>query len=160
MVYVMQFYVDGACRGNGRPGSAAAAAACLFSRNGSYQSRVLRLRRNPAPTNQRAEICAIILALQWALEKHQTLSTSPYLDITICSDSKYAVDSMTTWINNWIDKDWYNAAGRLVANHDLFQRALALENKLSRLGRVKYVWIPREENEEADSACKEALDEL
>ncbi|KAF3122670.1 hypothetical protein TWF569_010252 [Orbilia oligospora] len=159
MVYIMEFKVDGACRGNGQPGSTAVAAACLFNRSGSYIPRVKRLAGDKiVPTNQRAEILAIIVALKWALVRYSELSGRPYIDVRIRSDSKYAVNSMTTYTSNWIGNGWYNAAGRPVANKDLFQRALALENEISRIGKVSYGWISREENLAADMECREALD--
>ncbi|KAF3090827.1 hypothetical protein TWF102_009029 [Orbilia oligospora] len=158
MVYIMEFKVDGACRGNGQPGSTAVAAACLFKQNGSHISKVKYLADNDiVPTSQRAEILAIIVALEWALDKYPKLSRRPRIDVMIKSDSRYAVNSMTTHISRWIDNGWYNAAGRPVANRDLFQRALALENKISRIGQVKYSWISREENLTADMKCREAL---
>ncbi|KAI3328833.1 hypothetical protein F4824DRAFT_506163 [Ustulina deusta] len=56
----MEFYVDGGCRGNGQPGVIGAAA------NSKWKSQ--HLPRYPTPTNQRAEITAIIIALEWTLE--------------------------------------------------------------------------------------------
>lgn len=50
------------------------------------------------PTNQRADITAMIIALAWALEKYEELDTSPRLDVTIYSDSKYAIGCMNDWI--------------------------------------------------------------
>ncbi|KAK6338589.1 hypothetical protein TWF730_002650 [Orbilia blumenaviensis] len=161
MVYIMEFKVDGACRGNGQPGSTAVAVACLFTRNGTYIPKARHLPPdNPVPTNQRAEIRAIIIALKWALVRYSELSMGPYMDVRIKSDSKYVVNSMTTWIYKWIDNGWYNAAGRPVVNTDLFQRAFALQNKISQIGKVTYAWIPREENLDADIECKEALDRI
>ncbi|KAK6499903.1 hypothetical protein TWF481_010259 [Arthrobotrys musiformis] len=159
MVYIMEFKVDGACRGNGQPGSTAVAAACLFTRNGFHKTKVKHLPpNNPVPTNQRAEIMAIIMALKWALARYSELSAEPYMDVRIKSDSKYAITSLTTYIHKWIDNGWYNASGRPVANTDLFRLAFALENKISYIGKVTYTWIPREENLDADIECKEALD--
>ncbi|KAF3193863.1 hypothetical protein TWF106_006802 [Orbilia oligospora] len=107
MVYIMEFKVDGACRGNGQPGSTAVAAACLFTRRGFYISKVKHLPPdNPVPTNQRAEILAIIMALKWALVRYSELSAGPYIDVRIKSDSEYAIKSMTTWIYKWIHNGW------------------------------------------------------
>ncbi|KAF3931089.1 hypothetical protein ABW20_dc0106713 [Dactylellina cionopaga] len=157
----MKFNVDGACRGNGRPGAIAVAAACMFSRNGRYRTRTSYLPRNPVATNQRAEITAIILALQWAVDHHeQMLKQWTRVNITIRSDSRYAVDSMTTWIHKWIDNGWYNAAGRPVANSDLFLQAQQLEYEISFFGTVTYIWVPRWENQAPDAECNQALDQI
>ncbi|KAF3931014.1 hypothetical protein ABW20_dc0102160 [Dactylellina cionopaga] len=157
----MKFNVDGACRGNGQPGSIAV-AACIHYRDdepSSYKKSYLP-RDDPVPTNQRAEISAIILALEWALERYQELFNSPTVHIKIHSDSTYAINCMTVWIDKWIERGWYNTAGHPVANGDLLQHALHLHNQITRLGKVTYTWIPREENQEADAICNEALDRM
>ena len=90
----MRFYTDGACRRNGQPGATGAAAAVLMKRGGGTSSWFKKLPANPRPTNQRAEITAIIIALRQALVLFRTLQTDPRLDITIYSDSRYAVNCM------------------------------------------------------------------
>ena len=77
MVYTMEIYVDGGCRGNGQPGSIGAAAAVFKLRSGNQQAWTKALPQYPPPTNQRAEITAIILALKQALEKLAELHTNP-----------------------------------------------------------------------------------
>ena len=62
----MEFYVDGGCRGNGHPGAIGAAAAVRRFRNGAEHVRTRQLETYCYnATNQRAEILAIILALEW-----------------------------------------------------------------------------------------------
>ncbi|KAK1245522.1 hypothetical protein MKX08_005151 [Trichoderma sp. CBMAI-0020] len=159
MVYTMEIYTDGGCRGNGRPWAIGAAAAAFKSRNGTYVDAWTRsLPSYPAPTNQRAELAAIILALEQALEKYQGLDTDPYLHVTIYSDSRYAVNCMTIWIHKWLQNGWTNAAGYEVVNRDLIEEAFDLGDRLGREGDLKYVWIPREKNEYADQLCNEDMD--
>ena len=112
----------------------------------------------PAPTSQRAEITSIILALELALKKYETLDTNPYLDATVYTDSKYAVGCMTDWIYKWSGNGWINSKGYEVANRDLVQEASRLDDGVKELGDVEYVWIPRDRNEEADRVCNEDLD--
>lgn len=158
MVYIMEFYVDGGCRGNGQPGSIGAAAAVMKKKYGKIQYWMRSLPLSPTPTNQRAEIAAIILALEVALEKYDELDTNPYLDVTIYSDSKYAVECMNNWIHKWRNNGWINAAGYPVANQDLIENASELDERLKVEGDVEYVWIPREKNQLADKYCNEELD--
>jgi len=158
MVYIMEIYVDGGCRGNGHAGSIAAAAAVMKKKYGKIEYWTRSLPQIPTPTNQRAEITAIILALDVALEKMEQLDTNPYLDVTIYSDSKYAVECMNNWIYKWTRNGWTNSAGYQVANRDLIQHASELDDRLKEEGDVEYVWIPREQNELADRYCNEALD--
>lgn len=159
MVYTMEIYVDGGCRGNGQPGSIGAAAALFKFRSGGHRAWTKRLPRYPPPTNQRAEITAIILALDQALEKFAELRSSPRLDVKIYSDSKYAIGCMTDWIYKWSRNGWINAAGNEVANRDLIQEASDLDDRLREEGSVQYIWIPRAENEDADRYCNELMDE-
>ena|SRR5258706_9109972 len=157
MVYKMEIYVDGGCRGNGKPGSVGAAAAVFKLRYGGQNSWTRILPRYPPPTNQRAEISAIILALEQALEKYAELDSNPWLDVKIYSDSKYAIGCMTDWVYKWCKNGWVNAAGNEVANRDLIQKASDLDDKLKEEGSVEYIWIPRHENEEADRLCNQAM---
>lgn len=159
MVYTMEINVDGGCRGNGKPGSIGAAAAIFKLRFGRQIVWTTSLPRHPPPTSQRAEITAIILALEKALEKYAELHTNPWLDIKIYSDSRYAVGCMTEWVYKWSRNGWINAAGNEVANRDLIQKASDLDDRLKEEGTVKYIWIPREENQDADRYCTEVLDE-
>lgn len=115
--------------------------------------------RWPTPTNQRAEITAIILALEQALEEYANLDGNPWLDVKIYSDSKYAIGCMTDWVYKWRANGWRNAAGNEVANRDLIEEASDLDDRLKEEGDVKYIWIPREDNDEADRICNDALDD-
>jgi len=159
MVYIMEIYVDGACRGNGQPGSIGAAAAVFKLRSGGHEAWTKILPRYPPPTSQRAEITAVILALEQALEKLAELQTNPFLDVKIYSDSRYAVGCMTNWVYKWSENGWINAAGNEVANRDLIEEASDLDDRLKQEGDVEYIWIPREKNQDADDYCNEALDE-
>ena len=162
MVYTMEIYVDGGCRGNGRAGSFGAAAAVFKYRFGHQKSwyRELPSDSSITPTNQRAEISAIILGLEQALELDRGLSTNPYLVVTVHSDSKYAIGCMNDWIYKWCRNGWINSAGRDVANRDLIQKASNLDDELKERGEVKYVWISREMNEDADELCNRVMDDM
>ncbi|KAI0142219.1 ribonuclease H-like domain-containing protein [Xylariaceae sp. FL1272] len=159
MVYTMVFKVDGGCRRNGQDRPLGAAACCLVNRSGRIKYyKVQRLPLHSTPTNQRAEIAAIILALEWALERYNESDTYPRMKIIIKSDSKYAVNSMSEWIYKWASNGWVNSAGYEVANRDLIQEASDLDDRLKELGSVRYEWIPRAENQDADRYCNESLD--
>jgi ribonuclease HI len=112
----------------------------------------------PPPTNQRAELTAIIIALEQALEKYDELDSCPRLKVKIFSDSKYAIGCMNEWIYKWTQNGWRNASGNEVANRDLIEDASDLDDRVKELGSVEYIWIPRAENEEADEACNRAMD--
>jgi len=66
-------------------------------------------------------------------------------------------------LTKWQSNGWINAAGRPVANKELIQEAVQLEEELR--GRkdgvsVRYEWVPREENKNADRFANERMDEM
>jgi ribonuclease HI len=160
MVYFMEVYVDGGCRGNGQPGSIGAAAAVFRTKYGKRKTWTRELPRYPTATNQRAEITAIMLALELVLEKYNELDSYPRLKVKLYSDSRYAIGCMTEWIYKWTQNGWKNAAGYEVANRDLIEEASDLDDRVKRLGDIEYIWIPRSENQEADEACNDAMDDM
>ncbi|KAI0971594.1 ribonuclease H-like domain-containing protein [Xylaria arbuscula] len=162
MPYVMEFYVDGGCRGNGTQWAIGAAACVLRTRSrlSFHRSQELETYYNEPATNQRAEITAIIMALEWALERYDELDSYPRLVVRIHSDSRYAIGCMADWIYKWTRNGWINAAGYEVANRDLIEKASELDGRLQELGAVDYIWVPRSENQEADELCNDKLDEL
>ncbi|CAD6504390.1 BgTH12-06120 [Blumeria graminis f. sp. triticale] len=159
MVYKMNIYADGTCRGNGKPGSTAAAAAVFQLLHGRQTSYTCLLPKYPNPTNQRAELTGMIIALEEAIERHRNLRKAPMLSVRIFTDSKYVIGCLNEWLQKWRLNGWTNAAGRMVANRDLIEKASNLVDELNKVGTVEYVWIPREENFEAREACNEVLDE-
>ncbi|KAI0149368.1 ribonuclease H-like domain-containing protein [Pestalotiopsis sp. NC0098] len=163
MPYKMVFHVDGGCRNNGYSNAYGAAAAVLENRRGDgywYKTQALpRGLWHPTPTNQRAEITAIILALEWAIEKSRELDTDPYCITDIYSDSQYAVNCFSQWIARWSRNGWVNSRGVEVANSDLLQDAVPLHNEVFNLGELHYHWVPRHQNAHADRYCNQELDE-
>jgi len=160
MPYQMKVYVDGACRGNGQPGAKGAAAAVHERRWDSHHYSEL-LPRQPQPTNQRAELRAVIMALELAVKRYQRLSKNPRINLMIFSDSTYVINCMTEWQFKWRENGWMKAAGQPLVNRDLIQRACDLEDYLEQNcdAKITYTWIPREDNMTADQCCKQALDD-
>lgn len=155
----MRIYVDGACRNNGYSGAEGSAAAVFkMGKNRILGTHGLLLPDYPSPTNQRAEITAIIVALKAALNKHDTLDTYPRLDVKILSDSDYAVKCMNEYVHKWLQNGWMTAAGKPVKNQALIKEALYYLGELKKLGKVRIRWIPRGENQEADQVCNDILD--
>lgn len=161
MPYTMMMYVDGGCRRNGYVGAIGAAACVIMGRRGQLVTWTTELpRSHPTPTNQRAELQAIIIALEQGWEKYLEMRNNPYMDVTIFTDSKYALGCMTQWKQKWLGNDFTAAAGYEVVNRDLIEYAYELEDKLANEGRIEYRWIPRIDNQLADDAVNELLDEM
>lgn len=160
MPYIMKMYVDGGCRRNGYSGAIGAAVCVVHMRKGRKKTWTRTIPADEYPTNQRAEITAIILALEQALAKYDRLHSAPILNVTIYTDSKYAQGCMSTWIHQWSENGWLNSRGSPVANRDLIREASDLDDAVRALGKVRYVWIPRTQNSEADEAANLVMDEM
>jgi ribonuclease HI len=161
MVLIMDFFVDGGCRGNGQPGAIGAAAAVRRYRDGRQSCRTRQLDTYDSyATNQRAEILAIILALEWVMEDYENLNNSPRIEVTIHSDSRYAVNCMNEWLFRWSNNGWTTANGGSVANRDMLQEVIEAENRVLEVGSVVYKWVPRDQVHEADQKCNEVLDDM
>lgn len=162
MPYNMDVYLDGGCRGNGQSWAFGAAAAVFKGRYGQefHYSRELPAHDYPAPTSQRAELTAVILGLEIAMQRYRALDSNPFLIVNFYCDSKYAVGCMTEWYAKWQQNGFTNAAGNPVANQDLIQEALDLEADLLEEGRVIWKWIPRSQNSSADALCNRILDDM
>ena len=74
------------------------------------------------PTNQRAELYAIVLALE-KIKKNKI--DGP---IIIVSDSDYAIKCVTVWIKNWIKNNFKTAKGKPVKNANLIKKISHLIN--------------------------------
>jgi len=118
-------YTDGSCLGNpGRGGWAWAVP------DGPYASGA-----DPRTTNQRMEIRAVLEALT-------TLGTLWPSDrqIEVVSDSTYVVNCFRQrWWAGWYRRNWRNAAGKPVANRDLWEPLL--ERALDPGRSVTFRWV-------------------
>ncbi|HUI05318.1 MAG TPA: ribonuclease H [Acidimicrobiales bacterium] len=112
-------YTDGSCIGNPGPGGWAWAVP-----DGPYASGA-----EPQSTNQRMEITAALEALR-AIE-------GPVL---VMSDSTYVVNCFRDrWWEGWRRRGWRNAAGKPVANRDLWEPLIGLVVDSGR--RVRLSWV-------------------
>lgn len=81
-------------------------------------------------TNQIGELCAVLEALR----AHPGSE-----DLTIETDSQYAINCSTTWIHGWKKNGWRNSKNEPVKNSDLIR---AIDAEISkRKGSVKFVWV-------------------
>lgn len=107
------YYVDGACRRNGKPDCKAAWAVCAeFDRSLEERGFV-----EESPSNNCAEVMAAIKACLLAKERGQT-------EITIITDSKYLHSAATLWIDKWCANDWKDHKNKPVVNTDLFKQLI------------------------------------
>jgi len=95
-------YTDGACSNNGSPLAKAGIGVHFSKRNKITFDDISAAfpEAGHKPTNQRAELQAIVEALRVTKE-------CPH-KIIIYTDSKYSIDCVTTWFPNWVKKNKLN----------------------------------------------------
>lgn len=112
-------YTDGACSGNPGPGGWAWAATDGRQDSGG------ELRT----TNQRMELTAVLEAV--------TQLAGP---LRVVSDSAYVVNCFRDkWYDGWKRRGWRNAAGKPVANRDLWEPLV--ERYLARRSELSFTWV-------------------
>jgi ribonuclease HI len=135
-------YTDGACRGNPGPGGWGVVLR--------YQGSLRTLRGfEVETTNNRMELCAVIEGLR-------ALTRS--CDIDLYTDSRYVMQGIKEWIDNWKRNGWKTAAKKPVKNVDLWQ---LLDQEAAR-HRINWHWVKGHagvaDNELADQLANEAID--
>ncbi len=105
----LYIFTDGGCSGNGKSTARAAWAWILTDLTDIIASDSGRLVGKA--TNQRAELTAIIMALE----------AQPGKRLTVISDSEYSILTFTKWHKSWTAKRWAT-----VANVDLIRLGLAV----------------------------------
>lgn len=155
-------YVDGACTDNGQPGlnPRGGWAVVYGPRPSDFVSGQLE-QKGPfdnhayVPTSSRAELRAAIAAMRlcdWRREG--------FTSIMIATDSTYVVDGATSWLQNWVRNGWRTKNRGEVKNQDLWQLLLGEVERWDLDGVGVGFWrIPRELNQRADSAAKQAARE-
>jgi ribonuclease HI len=91
-----------------------------------------RLRGEPQ-TNQRAELTAILRALQ---------KVSVDQDVQIHTDSKYSLNCITEWYRGWVAKGWKTQGGEDVKNKDLVQAIRAkIDDRDASGTKTLFQWV-------------------
>ncbi|HTQ15632.1 MAG TPA: ribonuclease HI [Rhizomicrobium sp.] len=137
----VDIFTDGACSGNPGPGGWGA-----ILRSGRHEKEISG--GEPATTNNRMELMAVIMALG-ALRNASA--------VTVHTDSRYVLDGATKWLQRWKANGWKTADKKPVKNEDLWR---ALEDAASR-HEVKWRWVKGHsdhvENARADALARAAI---
>ena len=128
----MHIFCDGACKNNGQKGAVGGwAFACWTS--GPYGEPLTaaadRLHIGPkgeAPTNQRAELKALLESLHYAQSQPKSV---------IYTDSLYSLNCTTKWGPAWKKAGWTRSSGEPLQNLDLIKPLVDLYGSLK--GRVE-----------------------
>lgn len=141
---LVELYTDGACSGN--PGPGGWAYLLRHPASGAQRERAGGERET---TNNRMELTAVIEGLS-------ELDTPSVVDLY--SDSRYVLDGLGSWLDNWIRRGWRTASKQRVKNEDLW-RAL---DALRREHEIRFHWVRghagHDENERVDRLAVEARD--
>ncbi len=140
----LDIYTDGACSGN--PGAGGYGVVMLYKGARKELSQGYKVT-----TNNRMEMLAVIKALEALKES---------CEVTLYSDSKYVVDSITKgWVYGWKKRGWVKSDKKKALNVDLWERMLPLLEK----HKVEFVWVKGHadnvENERCDELARIALAE-
>lgn len=138
----LDIYTDGACSGN--PGAGGYGVVMLYKGARKELSQGYK-----TTTNNRMEVLAVIKGLEALKEP---------CEVTLYSDSKYVVDSVTKgWVYNWKKRNWIKSDKKKALNIDLWERLLVLLEKHS----VEFVWVKGHaenvENERCDELARAAI---
>jgi iron complex transport system ATP-binding protein len=140
---MIDIYTDGACSGNPGPGGWGA-----LLRSGTAETELCG--GEPATTNNRMELLAVIEALQ---------SLTEPVEARVYTDSQYVQKGISEWIHSWKQRGWKTAGKDPVKNEDLWRRldALASGHKL------EWHWVKghngHPENERVDALARVGLEQ-
>ena len=121
-------YTDGACLGN--PGKGGWAAIIIEP---TGEREIVGYEKST--TNNRMELKAVIEALKEIEVNSQ---------ISLFSDSKYAIDGITKWIKNWKINDWKTADKKEIKNLDLWMDLDKLTSKF----KITWNWVKAHSTDE------------
>ena len=137
-------YTDGACRGNPGPGGWGA----LIKFEG-VEKEIFGGQANT--TNNQMELSAAIEGL--------SILTEP-CNVELFTDSKYVMDGITQWIQNWKKNNWRTAAKKDVKNKELWQKL----DQLITQHQVQWRWVKGHSgdagNEAADLLANKGIDSI
>lgn len=99
----------------------------------TYSRNVSEPLVGPRQTNQRAELTAILRAIEIA-PKHR--------EVLIHTDSQYAINCVTLWHHNWIRNNWLTTLGKKVENQDLIEEILDKIQEREEIGtKTGFEWV-------------------
>ncbi|MDR2048975.1 MAG: ribonuclease HI [Treponema sp.] len=114
-------YTDGGCSGNPGPGGWAYVILAASGEKGALELCAEESGGEPATTNNRMELLAVISALKKARLLLVGYEKNPSAKITVYTDSQYVQKGITQWIETWKRNAWKTSGKQPVKNRDLWQ---------------------------------------
>lgn len=136
----VEIFTDGACSGNPGPGGWGA----ILRYNGVEKELS---GGEEETTNNRMELTAVIEALSALKEP---------CNISLYTDSRYVMDGIEKWIENWKRNNWKTANKKApVKNIELWQKLDELQAK----HEIRWIWVKghagHPENERCDALARQ-----
>ncbi len=116
----INIYTDGACINNGKK-TAKAGIGIYISDDFTVSEKLKGL-----PTNQRAELYAILKALL-------IIDILNYKNINIYTDSMYSINCITKWVKGWKKNGWKDSKKKDVKNKDLIDNIDKIYSKYNHI---------------------------
>lgn len=139
---MIEIYTDGACSGNPGPGGWG-----VLLRIDDAETELCG--GEPATTNNRMELLAVIEALQ---------SFTQPMQARIYTDSQYVQKGISEWIYSWKRRGWKTAGKDPVKNEDLWRRL----DELAARHTLEWHWVRghngHPENQRADALARAGLE--
>lgn len=140
---MIEIYTDGACSGNPGPGG----WGVLVRADGIEKELC---GGEPATTNNRMELLAVIEALQ---------SLPEPVTARVYTDSQYVQKGISEWIHSWKQRGWKTAGKEPVKNEDLWRRL----DTLASGHKLEWHWVKghngHPENERVDGLARAGLEQ-
>jgi iron complex transport system ATP-binding protein len=140
---MMEIYTDGACSGNPGPGGWGA-----LLRSGIVETELCG--GEPATTNNRMELLAVIEALQ---------SLTQPVEAYVYTDSQYVQKGISEWIHSWKKRGWKTSTKEPVKNEDLWRRL----DMLAAGHTLEWRWVKghsgHPDNERVDALARAGLEQ-
>ena len=137
-------YTDGACSGN--PGPGGWGAVLILEESGKNKAHKNLSGKEPATTNNKMELRAVIEALKAIKDKEYELE--------IYTDSNYVKDGTEKWIHSWKKNGWKTSAKAEVKNKELWMELDSLVQQF----KITWHWVKghsgNKYNELADSLAR------
>ena len=149
----INIYTDGSCINNGKK-NAKAGIGIYISDDFIISEKLIG-----KPTNQRAELYAILKALL-------IIDIINYKNINIYTDSMYSINCVTKWVKGWLKNNWLDKRKKPVKNKEIIMN---IYNILKNYSNIRLYHIEAHTNKtdihslgnnEADFLAKQSINEI
>lgn len=140
----INIFTDGSCLGNGKKG-ATGGIGVFFGDNDPRNISTPYLF--DPPTNNKCELFACIRAIQQHILYRKINRITIKQRVVIHSDSKYMINLITSWINEWKKNGWKTKTNKDVKNKNLIVWLDTLINNYSNIINIEFIHVKAHKKE-------------